>query len=121
MQAIVTRYFGPTDCRGSKVKATCQAGTITVSWDNSLDVDGNHRLACEALCRKLQWPYTHALWVGGGAPDGAGQVYVNCMRSDRESPVDVLETTIMSEDACCMDNADDVRRFVTAFAKGYGK
>lgn len=29
-QAIVTKFLGPTNYRGSRVKATCQAGSVTI-------------------------------------------------------------------------------------------
>lgn len=71
-QAITTKYFGPTNFRGSRVKATCDAGSVTLSWDYGLNSDENHRAACEALIEKLGWgsdryPFR---WVGGFTHDG---------------------------------------------------
>jgi hypothetical protein len=40
-QAIVTKFLGPTDHRGSRIKATAEAGSITVSWDHGLGVEEN--------------------------------------------------------------------------------
>lgn len=82
MQAIETKFIGPTNYRGARVKARCQAGSITVSWDYGLDVDGNHDKAAMALVAKLGWDSSHyGPWIGGGRPDGRGNVYVNARAS----------------------------------------
>ena len=52
MQAIVTKYLGPTNNRCARVKATAQAGSVTISWDCALDVDANHDAAAIALAVK---------------------------------------------------------------------
>ena len=77
MQAIVTKYLGPTNFRGSRVKATCAAGSLTLSWDDALDVDGNHDAAALALATKLGWRGDrYGKMAGGGLPKGDGSVYV---------------------------------------------
>jgi hypothetical protein len=73
MQAIQTEYLGPTNVRGSRVKATAQAGSITLNWDNALNPDRNHKAAALALATKLGWNY--GIWHGGGLPD-AGMAWV---------------------------------------------
>lgn len=73
MQAIKTKYLGATNSLGSRVKATAAAGSVTVYWDHSLDVDQNHDEAAKALMVKYGW--TGSL-VSGGDPDGKGNVYV---------------------------------------------
>lgn len=55
MQAIQTKFISPTNHRGSRIKATCAAGTLTVQWDYSLGIDGNHTAAAIALIAKLDW------------------------------------------------------------------
>ena len=80
MQAIITRYIGPTDHRGSRVKACCQAGSVTLGWDDALGPDENHDAAAVALARKLGWDarcYPSRL-VRAGSPDGHGNVYSFC-------------------------------------------
>jgi hypothetical protein len=72
-QAITTKFLGPTNFRGSRVKATCQAKSITVSWDHALDTNENHREAALSLATLLGWSGT---WEAGGLPDGTGNVYV---------------------------------------------
>lgn len=53
MQAIITTYVGPTNWRGSRVKATCERGSITVPWDGNLDTQENHENACRAMCEQF--------------------------------------------------------------------
>lgn len=67
-QAIVVKFIGPTNTRGSRYKATCQAGSVTVRADDRLSIEGNAEAACLALVFKFGW--TRRRWVGGGLPDG---------------------------------------------------
>lgn len=53
MQAIITRFLGPTNFRGSRYKASCDAGTIIVSADHGLNAEQNHIAARAALCCKI--------------------------------------------------------------------
>lgn len=72
MQAIQTKYLGPTNHRGARIKATCDSGSVTVSWDYSHNVEDNHRLAAEALSLKLGWlMVTHGTVHTGSLPDGS--------------------------------------------------
>ncbi len=76
-QAIVTKWLGPTNARPSRVKATASAGSVTVSWDWGLGVDGNHAAAAAALVVKLGWGGT---WYAGGLPSESGNVFVDITR-----------------------------------------
>jgi hypothetical protein len=78
-QAIATRYHGPTNARGARVSATAQAGRIYVSWDYALGMDENHDAAARAFVAKWGWD---GRWIGGGSPDGRGNVYT-CVRGSR--------------------------------------
>lgn len=71
-QAIVTKYLGPTNYKGGRVKATAAAGSVTVGWDHALNSEKNHAAAARAFCEKKGW--TGEL-VGGGLGDG-GYVFV---------------------------------------------
>lgn len=55
MQAITTKFIGPTNTRGTRIKARCTAGSVTVSWDWKLDSRENHVVAAQALLEKLEW------------------------------------------------------------------
>lgn len=68
-QAIVTKFLGPTNTRGSRVKATAQAGSITLELDYARSREDNHRMAARVLANKLDWS---GVWDGGWLPDGQG-------------------------------------------------
>jgi len=68
MLAIVTKYHGPTNTRGSCVRATANHNMVTVPWDSALDSEENHRNACERLCEKLGWGA--GVFFGGQMDDG---------------------------------------------------
>ncbi len=53
MQAIETKYIGPTNYRGSRIKATCERGSISISYDNALNSDDAHIAAADALVAKF--------------------------------------------------------------------
>lgn len=72
MQAIVTKYLGATNTKGSRIKATASAGSVTVGYDHALNSSENHDAACKALADKMEWS---GVWVGGGTE--TGYVYVN--------------------------------------------
>lgn len=77
MQAIETRYLGPTDFRGSRVKATCEAGSITLSWNDAWDSVQNHDGAARALILRLGWDDAkRGAWYRGAAKGARGYVYV---------------------------------------------
>lgn len=69
MKAILTRYVGPSNVRGSRIIATAEGGDrphrLTVPYDHSSS--DPHADAAVALCRKLGW--TGEL-IGGGLPNG---------------------------------------------------
>ena len=73
-QAIETRFFGPTNHRGARIRVRCQARTMFVAWDYSLGIDHNHDAAARELAEKLEW---RGRWFGGGSASGSGNVYVN--------------------------------------------
>lgn len=85
-RAIVTRFVGPTNFRGSRVIATVGDAKHTHSWEYGLgngtchnDVDANHAAAAKALAVKLGWDGT---WIGAGMPNGTGNVYVRLSQGD---------------------------------------
>ena len=75
MQAIRTKYFGPTNSRGSRIQASCEAETIYVPYNYGLTNDENHRAACEELTRALGWAFSDM--VGGAHGDATYWVFVN--------------------------------------------
>jgi hypothetical protein len=54
--AIQTKFLGPTNFRGSRIKATAmdnfsdgRAISVTIGYDHALNGDANHRVAAEKL------------------------------------------------------------------------
>ena len=81
MQAIQTKYLGPTSTRGSRIKATCWLKSVTVSWNHAMSIEQNHQAAIDALVSELNenrikgdFPDC-ALWqvvATGSSADGKG-------------------------------------------------
>jgi hypothetical protein len=74
-QAIETRHLGPTNTKGSRIKATAWAGSVTIGYDYALDAQDNHRAAADALIAKMGWNGTFA--QGGNAKGDGGYYFVN--------------------------------------------
>ena len=70
--AIETKYLGPTNTLGSRVKAKCSGGQVIIDWDCALNGSDNHAEAAKALIKKMQW--TDVRLVQGGM--GSGYVFV---------------------------------------------
>lgn len=74
MQAIITKFLGPTNNRGSRYKATAAYSkkSVTVSADYSKGLDANHDRACLELCKVMGWHGKIVSAVG----DGGEHIYV---------------------------------------------
>ena len=71
MQAIITKYFGPTNSRGSRIKAQCAAGSVTIDYPYELSGMYCHAQAAKALIKKLGWNDAHyGGLLGGQLPSG---------------------------------------------------
>jgi hypothetical protein len=68
MLAIVTKYHGPTNTRGSRVSAAADGKRAAVAHESALDSEANHRRAVRALCDKLGWDEDR--FYGGVMDDG---------------------------------------------------
>ncbi len=56
MKAIVTKYHGPTNMRGSRITASDEDGNrITIPYPHELSGEDVHRKAANALCTKMKW------------------------------------------------------------------
>jgi hypothetical protein len=89
LQAITTKFIGPSNVRGSRVKAVAAAGYVVLNWDPAMNSDDNHTAAAKALATKFNWT---GRWYGGSLPDGKGNCYV-CTDSkhDGAEPAFVIE------------------------------
>lgn len=67
MQAIITKYLSATNNRGSRIKATCAAGSVTIGYPHELSGMDCHAKAAYALLAKLHWDYK---LMGGHLPSG---------------------------------------------------
>lgn len=67
MQSITTKFIGPSNTRGSRIKATTAGGsTLTIPYCHESG-HGSHSKAAIALARKLGWTGT---LVEGCTKDG---------------------------------------------------
>jgi len=88
MQAIKTKYYGATNYRGARVKATCNACQITIPWSYDLGAEANHDSARKSLqlklahegSKKFGYSYMDDPWlrpmVGGALPNNEGYAFV---------------------------------------------
>lgn len=83
MQAIHTKYLPATDHKGSRIKASCERGAITIPYPHELSGDEVHREAVRQLLERFiredsegenGCPPERNPWkrdfVTGGLPDG---------------------------------------------------
>jgi hypothetical protein len=83
MQAIVTKYHGPTDHKGARISATAEAGRVVVAYDYSKNGEENHYFAALALIERLGWSHLMErcdIW-NGGLPDGKSRAHVFIYKS----------------------------------------
>ncbi len=82
MQAIQTKYIGPTDHKPSRIKAWCEAGSLTMSVNSAEDesggrVDDAHAYVAHKLAEKLGWTRDKMGHLAGGClPGNAGYAFV---------------------------------------------
>lgn len=72
MQAIQVKYLGPTNYRGSRYKASCHAGSITVPTNYALNGHANARAAAQKLVKKVGWN----VGLVGGTLESGTHVFV---------------------------------------------
>lgn len=75
MKAITTKYFGPGNVKGARIKAYDEDGNqATISYPYELSGEDCHRAAADALCRKMGW---EGKLAGGGIKGGYVFVFVS--------------------------------------------
>lgn len=77
-QAIVTKYHGPTNHKGSRISARAEAGRVVVSYDHALNISDNHKAAAQALVERFGWTVDKGYppLAGGALPGNAGYCFV---------------------------------------------
>jgi hypothetical protein len=82
MQAVITKYLGPTNSRGTRIKAISWSGSATVGYDYSLNSGDNHKAAAQAICDNLNSApnvIEDGSWTieaGAEMPDGRGYAFI---------------------------------------------
>ena len=67
-KAILVKYLGPTNTKGTRWKAMAQGGAnLTLSRDYELEGDADARRVADALREKMQW---RAIYGAGSLPNG---------------------------------------------------
>lgn len=77
MQAILTKFLPPTNHRGARIVAKCDAKRIVVAWDYALNTELNHREAAHALAMACGWD-GYGEWHGGSLPGSSGDYAWTC-------------------------------------------
>lgn len=84
-QAIETKYLGPTNNRGGRIKAECWGGNVTIPYPHELDTAEAHKAAAQALIDKMSGLarkyggtsiWETGRWVQGGNAKGTGYLFV---------------------------------------------
>jgi len=70
---IKTKYMGPTNSRGARIKASCKAGAVSISYAYGMDPKDNHIQAVKALIMKLGLAWGDSFAIG---EDDDGCVFV---------------------------------------------
>jgi len=69
LQAIETKYHGPTNTRGARISATTASGVHkTFPYRHELNAEDNHTEACRLLTIHLAW--NDRQWFGGATKSG---------------------------------------------------
>lgn len=78
MQAIQTRYHGPTNTKPARITARAAAGSISISVHTIPANVNRHRFVAVALCNKLGWSEWLAKYnlFQGSLPDGIHDCFV---------------------------------------------
>lgn len=77
MQAIRTKYLPATNYKPSRMKASAEAGSVTISWDDEFGQEENHIRAARALAEKFEWTGPrYSNLVTGYSDDGYVHVFL---------------------------------------------
>jgi len=74
MTAIITKYHGPTNTRGSRITAYANGHKATIPYPYELSGMECHLAAAEALVKKMGWGPKGEL-IGGGTDTGYAFVF----------------------------------------------
>ena len=66
MQAVQTKYLGPSNSHGSRIIAKCATKRIIVARDYSTNIEDDHRRVARKLILQMGWT---GRWIQGCLPD----------------------------------------------------
>ncbi len=72
MQSIETKYFGPTNTKGSRIQVKTESRKKVISWDHSLNSEQNHVQAAIQAAKEWEWVKEGDKVVFGGKADSTG-------------------------------------------------
>lgn len=78
MQAIETKYLGPTNFKGARIKAQCAAKALTIGYNHALNLEDNHINAAYALIKSLQWDHLKPKALTSGVLKNGN--YAHCLK-----------------------------------------
>lgn len=73
MKAIITKYHGATNFRGSRISAFDGDNRVVIPYPHELNSEEAHRAAAQALCDKLKWT---GKFISGGLKNGYAHVFI---------------------------------------------
>jgi len=122
-QSIITKYLGPTNTLGSRIKAhtSYSRNSITLGYDHALNGRENHAAAAKTLATKLNltmgmgWS---GRWIEGGGDKGQGNIYV-LDSGDSFTVKDLSQNANYKEEFCDFDNGEAFEKILNALSK-YG-
>lgn len=123
MQAIQTKYFGPTNFRGSRVKATCAGLSRMTEWDDELGSAENHLRAAYALASKLGWKWEFSRIVSGTLKDGSSvhcYDYAQASNSDARNDAAARSIEAASDLQCIANSLEALRHKIRKDAPSGG-
>jgi len=71
---ITTKFLGPTDIKGARIKATNGSGkSKTTGWEYDVNVGDNHQAAAESLANQMikEGACSPDLWIRRWNKDGS--------------------------------------------------
>lgn len=74
MKAIITKYHGATNTRGSRISASDGDNRVSIPYPHELNSEAAHIMAAQKLCDKLKWTGKRAC---GGTKTGYVHVFVS--------------------------------------------
>lgn len=71
MEAIKTRFLGPTNTKGARIKASWSKGSLTIPYPYEMGRQERHELAARMLFdRDFSKDFGHVVFATGHLPDG---------------------------------------------------